>query len=97
VALEHGLVPALSPSPRRRWWREDQSTPWRSHAWQQSTDPHVVENAAPVLALDEPAPARVPQAEASCGVEEQTARQARPRVSATHAAVPDAAVPVAER
>jgi DDE superfamily endonuclease len=97
VAMEQGIVPEISPSTIRRWWREDKSKPWRYHSWQKSTDPHFVENAAPVLDLYEQAPALVQQAEAICCVEEKTSIQARQRVSATTAAVPDAPVQVADR
>jgi hypothetical protein len=50
VAVEQGLVMAISPSTIRRWGRQDRLKPWHDHAWQDSTDPHVVEKASSVLA-----------------------------------------------
>jgi transposase len=97
VVIEQGLVPGISPSTIRRWLREDKIKPWRYHSWQKSTDPHFVEKAAPVLDLYEQAPALAQQAEAICCVDEKTSIQARQRVSATKAAVPDAPMQVADR
>jgi transposase len=97
VAMEQGIVPEISPSTIRRWLREDKIKPWRYHSWQKSTDPHFVEKAAPVLDLYEQAPALAQQAEAICCVDEKTSIQARQRVRATKAAVPNAPVQVADR
>lgn len=92
-----GLVTAMSPSTIRRWWREDQIKPWRSHAWQQSADPPCVENAGPVLERYEQAQELAPLGEALVCVDETTAIQARQRRSATTAAVPHAPMPGADR
>lgn len=97
VAVEQGIVTAISPSTIRRWGRQDHLKPWHYHSWQHSTDPHFVEKASPVLDLDEQAQALAQQGEAVCTVDEKTAIQARQRVSATKAVVPDSPMPVADR
>jgi len=97
VAIEQGLVPAISPSTIRRWLREDQIKPWRYHSWQKSTDPQFVEKAGPVLDLYEQAPALAQQGEAVWCADEKTSIQARQRVSATQAAIPQYPVQVADR
>ena len=97
VSVEKGIVTAISPSPIRRWWRQDRLKPWRDHSWQPSTDPQLVEKASPVLDLYEQAQGLAQQGEAVCTVDENTSIQARQRVSATKAAAPDAPVQVADR
>jgi transposase len=97
VAVEKGIVTAISPSTIRRWLRQDRLKPWRYHSWQHSTDPQFVEKASPVLDLYEQAQGLAQQGEAVCTVDEKTAIQARQRVSATKAAAPDAPVQVADR
>jgi transposase len=51
VAGEHQSVTRISPGTIRTWLRQDQSTPWRSHAWQHAPAPQCVAKAAPVLDL----------------------------------------------
>src|SRR5262249_12271466 len=97
VAMEKGLVAAISPSTIRRWLRQDHIKPWRYHSWQKSSDPQFVEKAGPVLELYEQAPTLAQQAEAVCCVDEKTSLQARQRVSATTAAIPRYPIQVADR
>ena len=51
VAVEKGIVPAISASTIRRWLRQDKIKPWRYHSWQKPADPQFVEKASPVLDL----------------------------------------------
>lgn len=97
VAIEQGIVTAISPSTIRRWLREDQIKPWRYHSWQKSSDPQFVEKASPVLELYEQAQQLATQAEAVCCVDEKTSIQARQRVSATTGAIPQYPLQVADR
>jgi len=97
VALEPGIVPAMSASTLRRWRREERIKPGRDHTWQQSADPPLVQNAGPGLDLYEQAPELAQQGEAVWWVEAQTSLQARPRVRATKAAMPQVPVPRADR
>jgi transposase len=97
VATEKGIVTAISPSTVRRWLREDQLKPWRHHSWQKSSDPQFVEKAGPVLDLYEHATVLAQQGEAVCCADEKTSIQARQRVSATQAAIPQYPVQVADR
>lgn len=97
VAIEQGIVPAISPSTIRRWLRQDQLKPWRYHSWQQSTDPQFVAKAGPVLDLYERAQGLAEQGEAICCVDEKTSIQARQRVSATQGAISQFPMHVADR
>lgn len=97
VAIEQGIVAAISPSTIRRWLREDAIKPWQYHAWQHSTDPQFVAKAAPVLDLYEQAHTLAEQGEAVWGIDEKTSIQARQRVSATQTAAPGSPVRVADR
>src|SRR5262249_60470624 len=86
VAVEEGIVSAVSPNPIRRWLRQDKLQPWRSHSWQPSTDPQFVEKAPPVLDLYEAAPRLTTQQEGGCWGDEKTSIQPRQRVHDTKAA-----------
>jgi transposase len=97
VAVEQGMVGAISPGTIRCWLRADKIKPWRSHAWQHSPEPQFVEKAAPVLDLYTQAPARQAQGELSVCADEKTSIQARQRVSPTKAAVPGAGMQGADR
>lgn len=97
VAIEQGIVPAISASTIRRWLREDRIKPWRYHTWQKSADPQFVQKAGPVLDLYEQAPELAQQGEAVWCVDEKTSIQARQRVSATKAAIPQFPVQLADR
>jgi transposase len=97
VAVEQGIVPAISPSTIRRWLRQDKIKPWQYHSWQQPTDPQFVEKATPVLELYAKARDLAAQGEVACCVDEKTSIQARQRVSATRGAVPGHPVQVADR
>lgn len=97
VAVENGLVEAISPTTIRRWLRQDKIKPWRYHSWQKSTDPAFVAKATPVLDLYEHAPALAEEGEVVCCVDEKTSIQARQRVSETRAAVPEQPMQVADR
>lgn len=97
VAVEEGIVSTVSPSPIRRWLRQDKIKPWRYHSWQHSTDPQFVEKATPVLDLYEAAPRLTTQQEGVCCVDEKTSIQARQRIHETKAAVPGSPVHVADR
>lgn len=97
VAVEKGIVEAISPSTIRRWLRQDKIKPWRYHSWQKSTDPQFVQKATPVLDLYEHAQALATEQEGACCVDEKTSIQARQRVSETKAALPGHPVQVADR
>ena len=97
VAIEPGSVPAISARSSRRWRREERIKPWRDQTWQQSADPPLVQKAGPGLDLDEQAPELAQPGEAVWCVEEKTSIQARPRVSATNAAIPQFPVQRADR
>jgi len=97
VAVEHGLVEAISPTTIRRWRRQDTIKPWRYHRWQKATDPALVANAPPGLDLDAHPPAWAEAGEVVCGVDEKTSIPARQRVSETRAAVPAQPMPGADR
>jgi DDE superfamily endonuclease len=88
VAIEQPIVAPTAPGPMRAWLRQDTINPWRSHAWQRSTDPHCVAKARPGRDLDEHAQALAAQGEAVVCRDEQTSSQARQRVSTTKAAAP---------
>lgn len=97
VAVEKGIVPAISASTIRRWLRQDKIKPWRYHSWQQPSDPQFVQKATPVLDLYEKAQALAVQGEGACCVDEKTSIQARQRVSVTKGAVPGHPMQVADR
>jgi transposase len=97
VAIEPGIVPAMSARTIRRWLREERIKPWCYHPWQQSADPPLVQPAGPGLDLSEQAPELAQQGEAVWWVDEPTSLQARPRVSATKAAMPQLPVQLADR
>jgi len=97
VAVEQQIVECISPGTIRRWLRADKIKPWRYHSWQPSTDPQFVEKAAPVLDLYAQAPALQAHGELAVCTDEQTAIQARPRVTATKAPAPGEIVQVADR
>jgi hypothetical protein len=97
VAVEPHRVATLAPSTSRRWLRADKLKPWRSHAWQPSTDPQFVEKAVPVLDLYAQAPALQAQGELPVWADEQTSLQARQRVTPTKAAAPGEVGQVADR
>jgi hypothetical protein len=97
VAMEQGIVPAISPSTIRRWWREDQIKPWRYHSWQKSTDPQFVEKAGPVLERSAQAQELAQQGAAIGCVEAKTSIPARQQISATKAVLPHAPMHVADR
>jgi transposase len=97
VAVERGIVTAISPGTIRRWLRADKIKPWRYHSWQQATDPQFVERAVPVLGLYAQAPALQAQGELTVCTDEKTSIQARQRVSPTKAAAPGEVVQVADR
>jgi hypothetical protein len=97
VAIEPQIVEHISPGTMRTWLRQDKSKPWRYHSWQRSTDPRFVDKATPVLDLYEHALAVATQGEAVVCSDEKTSLQARQRVSATPAAVPEAPVHGADR
>jgi len=97
VAVEQGLVEAISPPTLRRWRRQDQITPWRYHRWQKATDPALVAKAPPGLDLAAHAPAWAEAGEVVCGVDEKTSIPARQRVREPRAAVPEQPMPGADR
>jgi hypothetical protein len=97
VAVEQQIVTRISPGTLRTWLRQDKITPWRYHAWQHSTDPQCVEQAAPVLDLYQHAQALAEQGEAAVCRDAKTSMQARQRVSPTKAAAPGLPVHVADR
>ena len=47
VAIEQHMVTPIAPGTMRTWLRQDQSTPWRSPAWQRSTAPRFVDQGQP--------------------------------------------------
>lgn len=95
--MEQHLVEHLSPAPVRRWLRADKIKPWRYPSWPHSTDPQFVEKAMPGLDLYAQAPALHAGGELRVCTEEKPSLQARQRVTATKAAVPDEGVQVADR
>jgi transposase len=97
VAVEQGIVQAISPGTIRRWLRADKIKPWRYHSWQHSTDPQFVEKAVPVLDLYAQAPALQAQGELTVCADEKTSIQARQRVTPTKAAAPGEVIQVADR
>lgn len=97
VAVEQGIVGAISPGTVRRWLRADKIKPWRYHSWQHSTDPQFVEKAVPVLDLYTQAPALQAQGELIVCADEKTSLQARQRVTPTKAAAPGEVLQVADR
>lgn len=97
VAVEKGIVEAISPSTIRRWLREDKIKPWRYHSWQKPADPQFVQKAIPVLDLYENAQALAQQGELVCTTDEKTSIQARNRLSKTEAAIPGHPVHVSDR
>lgn len=97
VAVEEGIVDAISASTIRRWLRQDRIKPWRYHSWQKPSDPHFVEKAAPVLELYEKAQDLERQGEAVVSVDEKTSIQARQRLTHTRAAIPNCPVQVEDR
>jgi hypothetical protein len=96
VAVEQQVVTRISPGTIRTWLRQDKIKPWRYHSWQHSTDPQFVDKAGPVLELYEHAPQLAAQGEAVVCSDEKTSIQARQRLSATKAAVPEAPVQVSD-
>jgi hypothetical protein len=88
VAVEPQIVPRLSPGMIRPWRRQDQSNPWRDHAWPHATDPPWVDKAVPGLDLYAHAQERAAQGEAVICHAEPTSSQARQRFRATTAAAP---------
>lgn len=97
VAIEKGIVQAISPSTIRRWLHEDKIKPWRYHSWQKPSDPQFVEKAAPVLELYEKAKELEVKGEGIICVDEKTSIQARQRVSETKPAIPEHPVQVSDR
>lgn len=97
VAVEKGMVEAISPTTVRRWLSHDKIKPWRYHSWQKSTDPEFVTKATPVLDLYETAPELAAQGEAVCCVDEKTSIQARQRLHETQPAIAGHAMQVADR
>lgn len=97
VAVEQGMVGAISPGTIRRWLRADKIKPWRYHSWQHSTDPQFVEKATPVLDLYAQASALQAPGELTVCADEKTSIQARQRVTPTKAAAPGEVRQVADR
>jgi len=91
------MVTRIAPGTIRPWLRQDQITPWRSHAWQHATDPQFVDKAGPVLDRYEHAQTLAAQGEAVVCSDEKTSIQARQRVSTTKAAAPGLPGHVADR
>jgi hypothetical protein len=97
VAVEQQSVAHIAPGTIRAWLRADKIKPWRYHTWQHATDPHVVDQAGPVLELDEHAQELAAHGEAVVCSDEKTSIQARQRGSATQAAAPGYPLHVADR
>jgi transposase len=89
VAVEEGIVKAISGGTVRRWLKQDKIKPWRYHPWQHSSDPRFVERAIPVLDLYERAPDLEKQGEAAVCLDEKTSIQARQRLTPTKGAIPN--------
>lgn len=97
VAVEQGIVPSISPSTIRAWLQADRIKPWRFHNWQHSTDPQFVDKAMPVLDLYQHATDLAAKGEVVVCTDEKTSIQARQRLSATTAAIPEFPVQVSDR
>jgi hypothetical protein len=82
------MVTHISPGTIRAWLRQDKIKPWRYYSWQRSTDPQLVDKAAPVLDLYQHAQEWAARGEAVVCSDEKTSIQARQRVSITQAAAP---------
>ena len=87
-AIEQHIMTHIAPGTIRTWRRQDKIKPWRYHSWQRSTAPRLVDQASPVLALYEHAPALAVQGDAVMCSDDKTALQARQRVSVPQAAAP---------
>ncbi|MBX7223289.1 MAG: IS630 family transposase [Blastocatellia bacterium] len=97
VAVEQGIVPAIAPSTVRIWLRADRLKPCRFHNWQPSTDSQFVDKATPVLDLYQHATDLAAKGEVVVCTDEKTSIQARQRLSATTAAIPEFPVQVSDR
>ena len=97
VAIEQHMVTPIAPGTMRTWLRQDQSTPWRSPAWQRSTAPRFVDQGQPRARSLRTRPSGGGAGEAGVCSDEKTSIQARQRVRVTKAAAPGYPLHVADR